>query len=112
MSETFDLRLQAPFTMQIVGGTGSGKSYLTKQIIEHSAKLINPPPERCIYAYGEWQPLFTQMKDVEFVKGINEELVSRENLDGKRTLLIIDDLSDTISEQLIGALFTRMSHHR
>ena len=112
MGETYDLRLQAPFTMQVVGGTGSGKSYFTRSLIENASLLIHPPPERHIYAYGEWQPMFAEMKGVEFVKGINEELVSRENLNGKRTLLVIDDLSDEVSEKLIGALFTKMSHHR
>lgn len=110
--ETYDTRLQAPFTMQITGGTGSGKTHLTRKIIEAASEMIHPPPERIIYAYGEWQSIFSEMNGVEFVKGINEKLVSRENLDNKRTLLVIDDLSDSIDEKLIGALFTRMSHHR
>ena len=108
----YDLRLQAPFTMQIVGQTGAGKSQFCSRLIENSSVMINPPPERLIYAYGEWQPMFAEMKGVEFVKGITEDLISRENLGGKRTLLVIDDLSDEVSEKLIGGLFTKFSHHR
>ena len=84
----YDLRLQAPFTMQIVGQTGAGKSQFCSRLIENSSVMINPPPERLIYAYGEWQPMFAEMKGVEFVKGITEDLISRENLGGKTTLLV------------------------
>ena len=64
-----------------------------------------------IYCYGEYQSMFSEMKNVQFVKGLDESLVSRENLSG-HTVLVIDDLSDSIDHKLIGALFTRMSHHR
>ena len=79
--ETYDTRSQAPFTMQITGGTGSGKTHLIRKIIEAASEMIHPPPERIIYAYGEWQSIFSEMNGVEFVKEINEKLVSRENLD-------------------------------
>ena len=78
--------------------------------------MIHPIPERIIYAYGEWQDIFEEMKgeieNIEFVRGITESLVSRENLGGQRTLLVIDDLADEISPALIGAIFVKLSHHR
>ena len=112
MNKTFDKRLQANFTMQIIGMTGSGKTYLTRKIIENAPTLINPPVQRIIYAYGEWQEMFEHMEGVEFVRGISDSVVSRENLQGQRTLLILDDVSDEISEKLIGSLFIKMAHHR
>ena len=48
------------------------------------------------------------MKEVEFVRGIDEQLVSRENLGGKRTLLFLDDVADEIDEKLVAALFTKL----
>ena len=108
---SYDLRLQAPFTMQVTGGTSSGKSFWTRRLLENAQVMMHPPPDRIIYAYGEWQEMFTEMKDVEFVRGVTESLVSRENLHG-HTCLVIDDLSDEVDEKLIGALFTKLSHHR
>ena len=55
--------------------------------------------------------MFTKMRGVEFVRGLNEDLVKRENLFG-HTVLVIDDLADEVDEKLIGALFTKLSHHR
>ena len=106
-----DARFHAPFTMQIVGGTSSGKSFFTRRLLENSSVLIEPPPDRIIYAYGEYQDSFQEMKGVEFVRGLTEDLVKRENLSG-HTCLVIDDLSDEVDEKLIGALFSKISHHR
>ena len=111
MEQTFDLRFAAPFTMQVVGGTSSGKSFFTRRLLENASTMIHPPPDKIYYCYGEWQPMFQEMKGVEFVHGLTESLVSRENLVG-HTCLVIDDLSDEVDEKLIGSLFTKLSHHR
>lgn len=45
------------------------------------------------YFYGEYQENFKQLgKEVQLHRGISEEMVSREKLQGKRTLILIDDL--------------------
>ena len=111
MEKEYDLRFQAPFTMQVVGGTSSGKSFWTRRLLEHAKEMMHPPPDRIVYAYGEWQEMFREMEGVEFVRGLTEDLVSRENLKG-HTCLVIDDLSDEVDEKLIEALFTKISHHR
>ena len=111
MSTSYDTRFLGPFTMQIVGGTSSGKSFFTRRLLENANLMIHPPPDRLLYCYGEWQPMFQEMKGVEFVRGLTEDLVKRENLKG-HTCLVIDDLSDEVDEKLIGALFTKISHHR
>ena len=49
---------------------------------------------------------------VEFHKGISAELVSRESLQGKNTLLAIDDLNELADQDLITSIFVRFSHHR
>ena len=83
---------------------------MCKNIVEDAQNLITPPPEKYIYVYSEWQPMFESeaMKEVEFVRGIDEQLVSRENLGGKRTLLFLDDVADEIDEKLVAALFTKL----
>ena len=71
--------------------------------------MIHPIPERIIYAYGEWEDIFEEMiseiQNIEFVRGITKSLVSHENLDGQRSLLVIDHLTDEISPALIGVIF-------
>ena len=114
MAESYECRFLAPFTSVIAGGTGSGKSTFTHRLIENASEMIFPPPERIYYVYGEWSPAFENIKceGIHFRKGLDESLISADNLEGKRTLLILDDLQDTIDPNLISALFCRISHHR
>ena len=112
MEESYDMRLKTPFTMQVVGSTGCGKTWWTRNVVNCSDVMMYPPPEQKIWAYGEYQDIFETMPDVKFIHGLSEKDVSREALGGKRTLLIIDDLIEDIDSKLIGSLFSRLSHHR
>jgi len=84
-----------PMTALICGPTSCGKTWLVKNLIME--KVINQPPEKIYWFYGEAQPkLFSKMPDVEFVQGFSPEIY--ESIDGsQRTLIIIDDLMDEIS---------------
>ena len=95
----------------MVGATGSGKTHFVKELLEKHEIMVDPPFDKKIYAYGEWQPAYESMKNVEFVRGLTEDTVKRENLKG-HTILVIDDLADEIDGKLIGNLFTKYSHHR
>jgi hypothetical protein len=97
-----------PFTAIVSGPTGSGKSVFIFKFITNVSEMISPPPEKIIYCYGEYQPIFNEFPNVIF----NEGLPDITQFDGKeRTLLILDDLmsetNDTISN-----IFTKVSHHR
>ena len=111
MDKEYDVRFQGIFTMQICGATSSGKSVFTKKLIENADVMINPPPDKILYCYGEWQTMFSEMSNVEFFRGINEDIIKRENLTG-HTLLILDDLADEIDSKLLERIFTKISHHR
>ena len=112
-SQVLDARLQTPFTMIVAAGTGSGKSVFCSKLVKYNKEMMSTPPDRIIWAYGEYQDLFETMSDenVEFVKGLTPEMLERQNLTGS-TLLIIDDLADSIDGKFLSAIFTRMSHHR
>lgn len=112
MDDTYDLRLLAPFTLQCIGGTGSGKSWFTKRVIENREQMIFPPPDMVKYCYSEWQDMFEQMSDVTFQKGLTEETISREALNGRSCLLVVDDLADEVCPKLMSNLFLKISHHR
>ena len=96
-------RLQHPFTCLIAGPTGCGKSYFVIKLIQ--ANFIEPPPERIVWCYSEWQYLYTTIQGVEFVDGLHFESDPQ-----KRTLVIIDDLMHETNEK-VTKLFTKGSHH-
>lgn len=103
-----DPRLRHPFTCIVAGPTGCGKSTLIKNIITYKSELINPVPERVVWFYGEWQPMYETLPDVEFIEGVP----NWKTLDGKKkTLIIIDDLMNE-TDQAISNLFTKGSHHQ
>lgn len=110
--ETFDLRLQSPFTLVASGGTSSGKTYNMIRLVNSASEMIYPPVDRIILCYSEWQKAYDELKNVEFHKGINEEVVSEDNLKNQSILLLIDDLSDSIEASFASRLFSVLSHHR
>ena len=106
--DTIDPRFMHPFTAIIARPSQSGKSMFRMRLISNARECIAPPPERIMYCYSVYQPLFDQFPDVEFVEGLPDLNM----FDGvKRTLLIIDDLMHETNET-VSKLFTRVSHHK
>lgn len=102
-----DLKLHHPFTCLIAGPTGSGKSTFLKNLINSS--LIYPRPRKIFYFYSEAQPLFRTINGVNFIKGLDEEILEKV----KNSLVIIDDLmTEAGNSQTISNFFTKGSHHR
>ena len=84
-----DVRFRHPFTCSIAEPTGSGKSVFTFRLINEANEMIAPSPEKIMYCYGEYQPIFNEYPQVTFREG----LPNIDECDGKhRTLLILDDL--------------------
>lgn len=105
-----------PFTCLIAGPTQCGKTFLTSQVLLYKDILISPVPQRIIYCYMLWQPIYDEIKSVnpniEFHQGsipdINAELNESDN-----NLLILDDLmSESDNSQSILNIFTVGSHHK
>jgi hypothetical protein len=65
-----DVRLKHPFTCTVAGPTTSGRTKFVLRLIRHSNELIYPPPERILYCYGEFQPSFLELPQVEFHEGL------------------------------------------
>ena len=100
-----DSRLANPFTCIVSGPTGSGKSF---NLIEHAREINNPPAERIIFCYGEYQIIFDKYPGVEFHDGLPD--LSFFDLK-KRTLLVMDDLMTSTDDRVVD-IFTKVSHHR
>ena len=109
---------KAPCNILIAGPSQSGKSCLVKDIIEQ--KAIDPFPDRIVWAYAEWQPLYDDMIEEgllarsDFHEGLEGVLDNFENpVSGNGGLLILDDLQHEVaSSPLVGKIFLRGSHHR
>ena len=114
--------LQHPFTMCISGPTSCGKTFLVNKILQSfisGRPKITPTPQRIIWMYKRWQPLYEEIKKavyptVEFVQGIPANLEKDEYINPKvRNLIVLDDLMSTASkDQRVTDLFTEGSHHR
>jgi hypothetical protein len=103
-----DTRFKHALTCQLVGPTQCGKTYFTFRLINEINDMITPVPEKIIYCYGEYQPLFNDYPQVTFHEG----LPNIADFDGKqRTLLIIDDLMTEANDD-VSNIFTKISHHR
>ena len=95
---------------------GSGKTEWSRKLLLTS--LIHPPPERILWCFRQWQPLYEDLQKripwIEFVHGIPDYLNSLQFINpGKRNLIIFDDLmTEAKCEQRIADLFTKGSHHR
>ena len=106
--DTIDPRFMHPFTAIIAEPSSSGKSMFCMRLIRNARECIAPPPERIVYCYSVYQPIFDQFPNVEFVEGLPDLNM----FDGvKRTLLIIDDLMHETNDT-VAKLFTRVSHHK
>ena len=92
----------------------TGKTEWIKKLIRFKNDMFDQDINQIIWCYGEEIPnLIAEFKDrVEFHHGITEEIISREKLNGKPTILILDDLQSEVDQKLIAAIFTKYSHHR
>ena len=97
-----------PFTCVISGPTGAGKTVFVKKFLQHVNVLMSPPPQEIVWCYGEWQSGYESLPEVTFQEGLPK---IEEYHDGKRRLLIIDDLMNETDERVTN-IFTKGSHHR
>ena len=90
----------------------------SKSLLENAKTTISPPPQRIIWCYGQWQPMYLEMiktiPGIELNEGIPSDIDSGEFLDvSTRNLIVLDDLMTQSGEdKRIADLFTKESHHR
>ena len=102
-------RLQHPFTMIIAGPTGCGKSFFVRDLLQYKREMFSTVPDKIIWFYGIYQPLYDEIPEVTFVEGLPTNY--RSYL-GANTLFVIDDLmSECGSDKRLTHLFTKGSHH-
>lgn len=97
-----------PFTCLVAGSSGSGKTFFVQKMIESKKDMIHPTPERIVWAYSIWQPIFDTMPGVEFVEGLPEADIFDPRTNN---LLVIDDLQGEENKSVC-KWFTKVSHHK
>ena len=114
-----EFRFQHPFTANITGPTGCGKTYFVKALPQSCRNKMAPPPQRIVWLYKRWQPLYdvirkTVLPRVEFRRGIPMDLDSDDFFDPRIiNVIVLDDLMSTVTKDpWINDLFTEGSHHR
>ena len=100
-----DIRLQCPFTMLVVGASGSGKSVFTQKLIQYSGKVLKNAPKRIVWCYGA---AIDMKPGIEYISGIpTDEILQQGNM-----ILVIDDLmQEAKSSSIVSDIFTKYSHH-
>lgn len=111
-----DIRLRHPFPLLVSGPTMCGKTSFVRKLLESGNDMIDNPPEKILWCYGEYQPLFQEMlktiPNIEFIEGIPSD-INQLLRPSQRNLIVLDDLmSDTGSNKEITNLVTRGCHHR
>ena len=102
------LTLKHPFTAIVARPTSCGKTRFVFRLIDNVTQMIDPPPTKILYCYGEYQQLFRHYPHVIFHQG----LPNLNAFDGSEPLLtILDDLMHETNET-VADLFTKGSHHR
>ena len=103
-----DTRWQHPFTCIVAGPTGCGKTTFVARMLRNAAAVIDPPPERITWYYGEWQAAYENLVIPNM--RLEEGLPTSFDSDGKLGLVVLDDLMAETDGRVTN-LFTKKSHH-
>ena len=105
-------------SISVSGATCSGKTSWVHRLLRHKDVMFEKAPEKVLYCYGIFQPLFDVMeKELPFVT-FHQGLPSEEDLtalsDEKAcNILILDDLMENVTSSAeMESLFVKGMHHR
>ena len=86
--------------MYLVGPSGSGKTVFINDMLR--MKTFQPSFDRILYFYKHFQAIYDTMiqsiTDIEFIQGVDFDLIDNLPADGTKYLLIFDDSLDILSK--------------
>ena len=106
-------------SMTISGCTNSGKTTWVHKLLRHlNGMYVDNPPQKILYCYGVYQPLFDEMEktvpNLTFHQGLpSSSILDELTMDRKHALVILDDLMSHVTQSPdMETLFTQGCHHR
>jgi len=100
--------------MIVSGPTGSGKSKFVSRVLLE--RMIEPAPERIVWIYAEWQPLYdilqAKLPSIEFIQGLPPNLYESISPRTRNVVVLDDQMSEAGDSKELSQLFTKGSHHR
>lgn len=108
---------ETPTSIFVVGMSGSGKSYLTRQILQHTNGMFKKPTVRILFCYGVWQDLYDRMNKeipfIEFYQGLpsSDEIYEFGLIEGHKILVLDDLMIDAADKVEMAHLLCVGSHH-
>lgn len=116
-TEVFDARMKTPFTCIIGGSPMSGKTYFVRNLLEHRYNLIDNDFDYLVWFYGQENTFVQELKaqKMNIPTDVVYKLPSDMDQyiqDGKRGLIVIDDLMQSAGEsQAVTDLFCNRVQH-
>ena len=105
-------------SIAVSGATCSGKTFWLYRLLRHKNEMFENPPEKVLYCYGIYQPLYETMeKELPFIT-FHQGLPSTSDLEALayekiRNLVCLDDLMESVTTSSeMENLFVKGMHHR
>jgi len=102
-------KIQSPESLFICGGTMSGKTFLTKELLLNREHLFDPVPREIIYCYTIWQKKFDELQAklgdaIIFRQDVPtlSELKENYSEDEDHRILVLDDKLSLLRESAEG----------
>lgn len=108
-----DLRLSHPGNILVAGGSGAGKSFFTKRLVENRDQMFNVSFQEVVWHYSEWQEMYNDLQNehaVRFVEGAPAMDQYPPNEGPK--LVVADDFMTELKDPEFLKLAIKGSHHR
>jgi hypothetical protein len=103
-----------PTTVLIAGPTMCGKTRLLVRMLKEG--VFRPAPTRLIWVYGEYQPIYDEVKALwphsEFEREMTPELYESIKSDERNLVVLDDKMNDESGSKTLAKLFTQGAHHR
>lgn len=100
------MNFDCPFSMLVVGPSGSGKSVFVNKLIQSRKELFSKHYKRVVWCYGIYQSFYDGL-GYEMHKGLPNDNF----LDVGNMILVVDDMMNE-AQDLMSSIFTKISHHK